>query len=262
MGVKVKNMKVKIGCCGFPRNMSLYFKNFKVVEVQKTFYKPPRIETLENWRERAGRDSEFTIKAFQAITHPPTSPTWRKAGLKVEPGKRDKYGFLKPTEENFKAWEETVKAAEALKAKIVVVQTPSSFTLNKENIERLYEFFKTVDRRGLIVVWEPRGSWLEDPETTSKIMEDLELIHGVDILRYKPLSRTHIVYCRLHGLGGREVNYKYKYTSDDLLKLRVELENLSNNCELAYVMFNNVYMWNDALEFKKMCSLSKVLECM
>jgi len=35
--------KVKVGCCGFPRGMKRYFSQFRLVEVQQTFYKPPKI---------------------------------------------------------------------------------------------------------------------------------------------------------------------------------------------------------------------------
>lgn len=254
-------MRVKVGCCGFPKGMRRYFETFSVVEIQQTFYKPPKIETLNMWRELAGDKFEFTIKAFQAITHPPTSPTWRKAGIKVDPNKLEKYGYLKPTEENFEAWEATLKAAKALKAKIIVVQTPPTFGFNRENVKRIYDFFNSIDRRGFHIVWEPRGSWLEVPEETSKIMEDLNLIHGVDLLRYDPMSRLEILYCRLHGLGGRSVNYKYKYSMEDLQSLKAKLELLSTRYEVGYVMFNNVYMWDDSLKFREICSGSEALEC-
>ena len=50
----------------------------KAVEVQHTFYQPPRVETLAKWRAEAPRGFEFTIKAWQLITHQPSSPTYRR----------------------------------------------------------------------------------------------------------------------------------------------------------------------------------------
>ncbi|MHC1610664.1 MAG: DUF72 domain-containing protein [Candidatus Methanospirareceae archaeon] len=35
----------------------------------------------ERWRLRAPKEFEFTVKAWQLITHEPTSPTYRKARL-------------------------------------------------------------------------------------------------------------------------------------------------------------------------------------
>ena len=39
--VRDSKVEVKVGCCGFPVSMKRYFQEFRVVEVQKTFYKPP-----------------------------------------------------------------------------------------------------------------------------------------------------------------------------------------------------------------------------
>jgi len=49
-----------------------------VVEVQQTFYQIPRIATGKRWREEAPPDFEFTMKAWQLITHEPSSPTYRR----------------------------------------------------------------------------------------------------------------------------------------------------------------------------------------
>src|SRR6185503_19103411 len=49
-------------------------KQFPVVEVQQTFYDPPPIGTLEKWRRQAPAGFEFTMKAWQVITHLGESP--------------------------------------------------------------------------------------------------------------------------------------------------------------------------------------------
>ncbi|MGQ9472333.1 MAG: DUF72 domain-containing protein [Candidatus Aminicenantales bacterium] len=92
----LKRMKVgiKVGCCGFPRSKKGYFQHFKLVEVQQTFYKMPRQETALRWREEVPPDFEFSLKASQIITHPVTSPTYRKAGLEIKPGQEGQYGFF------------------------------------------------------------------------------------------------------------------------------------------------------------------------
>ena len=65
-------MDVKVGCCGFSVSMKKYFEKLKLVEVQKTFYEPPKIETAKKWKNSAPEGFEFTLKAWQVITHPPT----------------------------------------------------------------------------------------------------------------------------------------------------------------------------------------------
>ncbi len=37
--------RVKVGCCGFPGSRKDYFSQFKLVEVQQTFYKMPKLKT-------------------------------------------------------------------------------------------------------------------------------------------------------------------------------------------------------------------------
>lgn len=45
--------RVKVGVCGFRGGMKDYFSQFRLVEVQQTFYKMPRLETVQRWRREA-----------------------------------------------------------------------------------------------------------------------------------------------------------------------------------------------------------------
>ncbi|RLD13010.1 MAG: hypothetical protein DRI28_06745 [Caldiserica bacterium] len=71
-------MHVKIGTCGFSVGRKKYFKFFKIVEIQKTFYDFVKEETLNKWREEAPSDFEFSFKVIQLLTHPLNSPTYRR----------------------------------------------------------------------------------------------------------------------------------------------------------------------------------------
>ena len=245
---------IKIGCCGFPVSRKKYFVTFKLVEIQQTFYKLPSEVTLRRWREEAPMDFEFTIKAWQVVTHPPSSPTWRKAGIKPEPGKGDRYGLLRPTPENFEAWEKTVEVAKVLGAKIIVVQTPPSFRYTEENLQNAIEFFSKARKEGIIVAWEPRGDWHRHIDAIREIVEKTSIIHVVDLLRREPVvAGTGTVYARLHGLGEREVNYRYKYTDEDLVRLAKKAISLirERSIKQVYILFNNIYMFEDAKRFRE-----------
>jgi uncharacterized protein YecE (DUF72 family) len=242
---------IKVGCCGWPRGKGTYYSRFSLVEVQQTFYKLPNLETVARWRENAPPDFEFTLKAWQGVTHETRSPTWKKAGVKVPPEKKSRYGHLKPTEEVFNAWSETMKVARTLNAKIIVVQMPPSFSCTDDNVRNVRNFFNSVDRKGVDVAWEPRGDWLEKPEEVKKIVDELELIHVVDVLWDKPQSVHPISYIRLHGLGKR-YNYRYVYTDKDLHALLEETRRLMREKLEVYVLFNNIAMWDSASSFKEM----------
>src|SRR5215203_2623615 len=78
----------KIGTCGFGMAQLEYARTFSCVEVQHTFYEPPRLTTLIRWREQMPADFEFTLKAWQLITHEARSPTYRR--LKRQLSKTEK----------------------------------------------------------------------------------------------------------------------------------------------------------------------------
>ncbi len=234
---------IHVGCCGFRRARAAYFQHFPLVEVQRTFYKPPRVETARRWRQEAPPGFTFTLKAWQLITHLPTSPTYRKAGLDIPPDRRDRYGGFRPTPEVVEAWERTRRIAEALEAPIVLFQCPASFTPTPEHIADMRAFFTRVERGGLTFAWEPRGRWPE--ETVAALCRDLNLIHCVDPFVRQPVTKG-TAYFRLHGIGG----YRYRYTDADLERLLAWCQGF----ETVYVLFNNVSMWEDGLRFQALAN--------
>ncbi len=233
---------VKVGCCGWAKSQKQYFENFDVIEIQQTFYKLPDIKTAKSWRDKAPTNFEFTIKASQLITHPPSSPTYKKAGLSISEEKKDKYGFFRPTDEVFQAFEETVEIAKVLECKIIVFQCPASFKPTEENKDNLRVFFSKIRRGHFNFVWEPRGEWKE--EEIKALCQELNLSHCVDPFKGKSVW-GEMLYLRLHGIGG----YSYSYSEEELLALR---ELIKDEKRPVYVMFNNTNMFQDALRFRKL----------
>lgn len=237
-------MKNFIGCCGFPVNRNEYFKNFDVVEIQQTFYQfPEKIETIKRWRDVAPVNFEYTLKACQLITHPPTSPTYRKLKTKIPENMKKNYGYFRPTDEVFSTWNKIDEIASILNTKIITFQCPASFLPSEQNKNNIKRFFHTIERKNYIFVWEPRGEWKE--KDILHICKELELVHCVDRFKDKSVY-GNIRYYRLHGITG----YKYEFTKEDLefLKNKLILDKRLNK----YVMFNNTNMFKDAIRFKKL----------
>ncbi len=235
---------IRVGCCGFARKLEEYARYLEVVEVQQTFYRPPSLSTAERWRRRVPEGFGFTLKAWQLITHPPTSPTYRRLGRTISTSRLDRYGFFAPTEEVQKAWTETLQVAKVLRAEVVVFQCPASFQPTPENVANLQRFFRTTPRDGLAFAWEPRGAWPAD--LVKRLCQELDLVHCTDPFVTRSVHGAFRYY-RLHGRGG----YRYRYTDQDLQELqRVCLAP-------AYVMFNNVSMWEDALRFRQRLGSSR-----
>jgi uncharacterized protein YecE (DUF72 family) len=235
--------KIKVGTCGFPASKEKLFSEVDVIEVQQTFYHPPEIETLKKWRDLGEGKVEFTLKAWQLITHLPSSPTYKriKGELKEKiPKISDELGFFKNTKEVFRAYERILECCEALGATAIIFQSPSSFKPVDENIRNLREFFKKVFRpEKVLFVWEPRGKW--DKTLLKELSRDCKILIGGDPLGGGYLM-GNVLYLRLHGIGG----YRYKFTEDDFRNISKIIGNKN-----AYVMFNNISMFEDAVRFKK-----------
>lgn len=179
---------IRIGCCGFAMGQHAYYQRFPLVEVQQTFYEPPRVATLEKWRREAPDGFEFTLKAWQLITHEPASPTYRRLRTTLAKDRIDRYGSFKPTNEIMNAWHVTLDAARALRASIIVFQCPASFSPTREHIRNMRAFFREIgtDRGSLALAWEPRGAW--PAETVKSLCGELGLIHVVDPFKDVPVA--------------------------------------------------------------------------
>ena len=248
-------MEVYIGCCGFPMSMEKYFKEFSVVELQSTFYKIPSLDLVKKWREKAPKDFEFSVKAFQGITHPTSSPTWKRAGMErseIEKLK-DEVGFLRPTKEVMEFWNKNLEICKLLGSKICLIQLPPSFKEEEENLKNAKEFFKRIERNGISICLELRG-WSE--RGFKEICKEFDLISCVDPFASKPLwfSKKKIAYFRMHGSYEKgRINYKHKYEKKELLELKSIIESL--NVKKVYCLFNNVWMKDSAISFKKVMGL-------
>src|SRR5436853_3550808 len=120
---------LRIGVCGFCLPQTELFHRFKLLEVQQTFYWPPQLKTVERWRRTAPADFEFTLKAFQAITHTYNNRTYRKARFSAD--ELGQCGGFCDTPVVHEAWETTRVLARALEATIVVFQCPPSLDANE-----------------------------------------------------------------------------------------------------------------------------------
>ncbi|MEO0101651.1 MAG: DUF72 domain-containing protein [candidate division WOR-3 bacterium] len=242
---------IEIGCCGFPVSRALYYKTFNCCEIQVTFYTFPNLSLLERWRREAPPGFSFILKASQLLTHPPSSPTYKRfqPSSFPLPLNEKNLGFFRLTKETKAAWEETRKRAEVLKAEMIIFQTPPSFSEEGENVKNIYSFFSKIDRGDLTLVWEARGKWQD--KTLKKISRELKLILAFDPMVKLPISGLFqkrgknpcAFYFRLHGGKG----YRHKFSKEELERIAQEAISRKN----GYIMFNNITMFEDAKRMKK-----------
>jgi uncharacterized protein YecE (DUF72 family) len=187
---------IRIGVCGICLSQAELFRRFALMEDQQTFYWPPQLKTVERWRRDAPADFEFTLKAFQATTHPAFSPTYRRARFSAAQ-KRD-CGNFRNTQVVRDAWATTLSLANVLEATIAVFQCPPKFNATEEYIAQLRRFFHWAPRGSLRFAWESRHvTWTD--ELITDLCSELDLIQAGD-----PLERASLVgspqYFRLYGI--------------------------------------------------------------
>jgi uncharacterized protein YecE (DUF72 family) len=237
-----------IGCCGWSEAQARYFAHFPVIEIQSTFYDPPAPRVAARWRAFAPPGFTFCIKAWQLITHAPSSPTYRRLRSPVDPADRPLLGSFQDTQQVWRAWQKTHEIADILRAAVVVFQCPASFQPVPANLRNLSRFFQKIGRPSFRIAWEPRGAW--PPDLIYQICAEHGLIHCVD-----PFVNNSVyggaLYWRLHGKG----TYSYHYSDEELGQLNKMLV-LQQTDHPAYVMFNNVSMKDDAHRFMQQTPIS------
>ena len=231
--------ETRIGTCGFRSTKYNYAEVLNTVEVQHTFYQPPMVKTLEKWRAEMPDSFEFTLKAWQLITHESTSPTYKRIKRKLTEKEAADAGFFKPTKIVEEGWETTLACARALKARTILFQCPAKFTQTSAHIKNIKKFFKKIDRGEFNFAWEPRGPW--DDHVVRDICDETGLWHVVDPFKARTVTPERCYY-RLHGV----VRWRYTYEDVEL----EELVYLLPEDGLSYVFFNNITMTEDAKRFE------------
>lgn len=230
------------GTCGFGRRQADVFRDLGAVEIQQTFYRPVHPRVAQRWRDAAPEGFVFCVKASQFITHPATSPTYRRAGRAISTSEFASYGGFQDTPVVHEAWDATRAVSDILRAKAILFQSPASFGPSPEHVASIYHFFGSIATRALRA-WEPRGPWTT--HLVEAICEDLKLVHVVDPLAAEPATYG-LAYFRLHGSPPSPKMYRYTYTTADLERLRA----VCGEYDDALVLFNNVTMHEDAMRFR------------
>jgi uncharacterized protein YecE (DUF72 family) len=241
-------VEIKVGCCGwgyfsgkqfigenwkdkFKSVLQAYSSLFSCVEINSTFYRIPKLETAEKWLKEVreiNKDFVFTVKCNQTVTHQDQFKT--KKSISV-------FNLMK-------------EVCKKLDASVLLLQCPAGFKATKENIRSFQNFLKNIDRGDLVLTWEPRGkSWT--PEIVKEICEKFNLVHCVDPFRNEPLwfGKREIAYFRLHGFGKPSM-YNYNFSVEELKQLKEKINALKKIKDF-WVFFNNVEMYQNALQFIK-----------
>ncbi|MCX5788745.1 MAG: DUF72 domain-containing protein [Elusimicrobia bacterium] len=214
---------LRAGCGAFPVAHATYFSTLETVEAGGPGGKLPRPETAERWRKEAPRDFVFSVRCDRAVVD----------------------GRFRKTEEVRRGWERTASVAAALGARFVVFQTPAAFYPNADHLGDLYAFLRAVDRKGMLLAWEPSRGW--ESALVRRICSQLRLVHAVDPLLQEPLAGA-VNYFRLAGGGpGRKPSRGHRYTEEELRQVAAAAGD-----KQTYAYFLTADMWPDANRLNRM----------
>ncbi|MBX6422094.1 DUF72 domain-containing protein [Thermosulfurimonas sp. F29] len=248
-------MRIYLGTCGNRVGLEKYLELFNALEINATFYRFPPEKTLRRW-ERVFRSREgfgLSLKVFQGLTHPVSSPTWRRAGLAPEERERlrNLAGCLRlnPATEEF--LERTIALTGRLSARFLLFQLPRVCAGEAEGFfaffVRLRELLPPGTRAGLEIRWE-------DPGLLEDLFHRFGVIPVFDPLLFPGLLERFrnlpFLYFRLHGerKGGR-LDYRKNYTNEELKRLADLVFGLE--AEEVWILFNNIPMHENALRFRE-----------
>ncbi|MDB4941151.1 MAG: hypothetical protein JWP97_685 [Labilithrix sp.] len=245
---------VRVGLCGFTIAIADYPVHFPVVEVQQTFYEPPADATMQRWIAATPRGFEFTVKAWQLITHEGKSPTYRRLRQPLTPEERETCGGFRDSAIVRRAFTRTLACAKLLGATAVLFQCPASFKPDAASVARLRTFFRTIAGplrpAGVRYLWEPRGpAWSREIDLARSLCAELDLVHVIDPFVDPPHAEDPApAYFRLHGITGA----RHVYSDAELARL------LAMTPDDAYVMFNNIPRAGDAKRFLRLLGARRV----
>lgn len=241
-------MEWRIGCSGYhylewrgifyPEGLAqrkwfdYYCQHFDSVEMNMTYYKFPRVETLRNWYARSPERFSFTVKAPGHITH---------------------FKKFRDAERMLSDFYDTVKAGLRDKLGAVLFQFPSAFHYDAS---RLAGITRMLDVSVWNVLEFRHASWWSE-DVYKALEKSRATFCGMSHpdLPETAVSTSEILYYRLHGVPHL---YNSRYELARLAQLRQEITNHSRLTR-AFICFNNTADGHAVMNAKQMQNLCELV---
>ena len=222
--------------------LSLYSREFPVVELNFSFYQQPSPRTLERMLTVSGPDFSFALKAHRSITHE-IGETWEKDVQTFRAG-------LSPL-------------ADAGRLAAVLLQFPFSFKYTPESRARLADLCGRLEGLPLAVEFR-KSEWLRDTvyEGLRERGAALVSVDEPDLPHLLPAvteTTGRLGYVRFHGrnkanwwTGNNASRYDYLYNNEELGGWVERIKSIMQRVPLLLVFFNNHWRGNAAQNARDM----------
>lgn len=233
--------------------LRFYAEHFDTVEVNTTFYGPPRAEVTADWVSRTPPRFTFSVKVYQKFTHP---KMFREAALRSAPGSEgtllDALAAVTPSDiDDFRAGIEPIARAGKLGA--LLAQFPPSFKSSPAARDYLAQLLRRFGDYAVAVELRHR-TW------SDAFGETLQLLNAygaawvqIDEPKFRFSIRQNLLpnvtgfhYLRLHGRNAAqwwrhdksEDRYNYLYSA-------TELQEFSETAAAARALVKKVYLYTN-----------------
>jgi uncharacterized protein YecE (DUF72 family) len=210
---------------------------FDTVEINSSFYAPPKPQDAARWAERVRKNPRFrfTAKAWQKLTHELRDPAELSFTQDCDTVRR----ALSPL-------------AETNMLGAVLLQFPWSFRNTGENTGYLERLFRTL--RDFALVLEVRHSSWNDPATFALLRDSSVGFCNIDqpvigaSLNPTAIVTSRVGYFRLHGRNyatwfkeeaGRDARYDYLYLKPEIREITGLVRKIEKEAGETYTITNN-----------------------
>jgi len=213
-----------------PANQMLdfYAQNFRIVEINATYYTIPGHQTFSRMAERTPDDFLFIVKTNQETTH-----------------------RRKENRESIEKLSASIKPLiESKKFEGFLAQFPYSFKNSEQNRKYLVETKKIIGDNALFVEFR-NNTWLKSQISDFLHSNDISYVN-VDQPQLKGLLPPQDIvtskqgYIRFHGRNEKDwwgtrgsSRYDYEYGDDKLKEWMTNISNILRKTYKTYIFFNN-----------------------
>jgi uncharacterized protein YecE (DUF72 family) len=227
-GWHYEHWKERFYPAGLPKSKWLlhYARHFDTVEINNTFYRLPKQQSVENWHKQAPAGFLYTVKANRYMTH---------------------IKRLKDVSEPLVRFFDTVGLLEE-KLGPILYQLPPN--LHKD-LDLLQSFIKLLPKKRIAVFEFRHDSWYS--EDTYKLLKKSNAafcIHDMPGKQSPRVVTADVIYIRFHGTAGR---YSGNYSKSALQEWADWIKDNLRGIRRVYAYFNNdynAYAVNNARQLK------------
>jgi uncharacterized protein YecE (DUF72 family) len=206
------------------------------IEINSSFYRPPRPEDAANWARRVQNNPRFRF----------TAKAWQKLSHETEP---EDASLADDCDEVRKSM---APLSEAGLLGALLIQFPWRFRCTEQNVAYLEKLFRLLHDFP-IAVEVRHGSW-NQPQFYDFLRENGAAFCNVDqpvigdSLRPAARVTSRIGYMRLHGRNyatwfkegaGRDARYDYLYTKEEIREVSRLIRTIRQDAEETYAITNN-----------------------